>query len=82
MKYVWVYCIKELFAEHSLGRTCLWACDQSDHSREGALKKEPSLHASTKSSKFGDGIMSMIDCKINLDRKPDPKGDRVILTFE
>ncbi|KAF9478841.1 Cyanase [Pholiota conissans] len=32
--------------------------------------------------KFGDGIMSMIDCKINIDRKPDPKGDRVVLTFD
>lgn len=32
--------------------------------------------------KFGDGIMSMIDCKVTVDRKPDPKGDRVILTFE
>jgi cyanate lyase len=32
--------------------------------------------------KFGDGIMSMIDCKINLDKKPDPKGDRVVLTFD
>ena len=26
--------------------------------------------------------MSMIDCKINIARKPDPKGDRVLLTFE
>jgi hypothetical protein len=26
--------------------------------------------------------MSMIDCKVNVDKKPDPKGDRVILTFE
>jgi cyanate lyase len=33
-------------------------------------------------SQFGDGIMSMIDCKVNLDKKPDPKGDRVVLTFE
>jgi len=32
--------------------------------------------------KFGDGIMSMIDCKINIERKPDPKGDRVLLTFD
>ena len=32
--------------------------------------------------KFGDGIMSMIDCKVKVDRKPDPKGDRVVLTFE
>jgi len=32
--------------------------------------------------KFGDGIMSMIDCKINVDKKPDPKGDRVVLTFD
>lgn len=26
--------------------------------------------------------MSMIDCKVNIERKPDPKGDRVLLTFE
>ncbi|KAF8960028.1 cyanate lyase C-terminal domain-containing protein [Flammula alnicola] len=32
--------------------------------------------------KFGDGIMSMIDCKINIEKKPDPKGDRVILSFD
>ncbi|KAJ6518513.1 cyanate lyase C-terminal domain-containing protein [Mycena vulgaris] len=32
--------------------------------------------------KFGDGIMSMIDCTINITRKPDPKGDRVVLTFD
>jgi len=32
--------------------------------------------------KFGDGIMSMIDCKVNVAKKPDPKGDRVVLTFD
>ncbi|TFY82739.1 hypothetical protein EWM64_g1269 [Hericium alpestre] len=32
--------------------------------------------------KFGDGIMSMIDCKVTVDKKEDPKGDRVILSFE
>ncbi|CAK5284632.1 unnamed protein product [Mycena citricolor] len=32
--------------------------------------------------KFGDGIMSMIDCKVNITKKPDPKGDRVVLTFD
>ncbi|THV01064.1 Cyanase [Dendrothele bispora CBS 962.96] len=32
--------------------------------------------------KFGDGIMSMIDCKVNIEKKPDPKGDRVLLTFD
>jgi len=32
--------------------------------------------------KFGDGIMSMIDCKIHIDKKLDPKGDRVLLTFD
>jgi len=32
--------------------------------------------------KFGDGIMSMIDCKINIAKKPDPKGDRVVLSFD
>jgi len=32
--------------------------------------------------KFGDGIMSMIDCKIHVDKKEEPKGDRVVLTFD
>ncbi|KAK7037744.1 Cyanate hydratase [Paramarasmius palmivorus] len=32
--------------------------------------------------KFGDGIISMIDCKIHLERKADPKGDRAVLTFD
>ncbi|KAG9316061.1 putative cyanate lyase [Chiua virens] len=32
--------------------------------------------------KFGDGIMSMIDCKVSITKKPDPKGDRVVLTFD
>ncbi|KAH9847535.1 Cyanase [Lenzites betulinus] len=32
--------------------------------------------------KFGDGIMSMIDCKVNVERKANPKGDRVVLTFD
>ncbi|VDB99440.1 unnamed protein product [Peniophora sp. CBMAI 1063] len=32
--------------------------------------------------KFGDGIMSMIDCRVHVEKKPDPKGDRVILTFD
>ncbi|MCO8120456.1 cyanase [Stieleria sp. TO1_6] len=30
---------------------------------------------------FGDGIMSAIDFSINVDREPDPKGDRVKITF-
>jgi len=32
--------------------------------------------------KFGDGIMSMIDCKVNIERKAVPKGDRVLLIFD
>ncbi|KAH9954339.1 cyanate hydratase [Russula dissimulans] len=32
--------------------------------------------------KFGDGIMSMIDCKVHVDKKEDPRGDRVVLTFD
>ncbi|THH09303.1 hypothetical protein EW145_g2112 [Phellinidium pouzarii] len=32
--------------------------------------------------KFGDGIMSMIDCKITVDKKADPKGDRIVLSFD
>lgn len=30
---------------------------------------------------FGDGIMSAIDFSIDIDREPDPKGDRVKITF-
>jgi len=26
--------------------------------------------------------MSLIDCKVTVERKTDPKGDRVLLTFE
>ncbi|KAF8214245.1 cyanate lyase C-terminal domain-containing protein [Mycena galopus ATCC 62051] len=32
--------------------------------------------------KFGDGAMSMINCKIHIKRKEDPEGDRVELTFD
>ena len=31
--------------------------------------------------KFGDGIMSAIDFTMAVERKADPKGDRVIITF-
>src|SRR5437899_2925736 len=31
--------------------------------------------------KFGDGIMSAIDFHMDIERVPDPKGDRVKLTF-
>jgi cyanate lyase len=31
---------------------------------------------------FGDGIMSAIDFELTMARKPDPKGDRVVLTFD
>jgi len=30
---------------------------------------------------FGDGIMSAIDFDLEIDRKPDPKGDRVKITM-
>jgi cyanate lyase len=30
---------------------------------------------------FGDGIMSAIDFDMNMERQPDPKGDRVRITF-
>ncbi|MCU4676518.1 cyanase [Catenovulum sp. 2E275] len=32
--------------------------------------------------KFGDGIMSAIDFTMQVDKKEDPKGDRVILTLD
>ena len=31
---------------------------------------------------FGDGIMSAIDFKIDVKKKEDPNGDRVIITFD
>ncbi len=30
---------------------------------------------------FGDGIMSAIDFSFAVDRQPDPKGDRVVITL-
>lgn len=30
---------------------------------------------------FGDGIMSAIDCGVAVEREPDPRGDRVKITF-
>lgn len=30
---------------------------------------------------FGDGIMSAIDFQMDIDRKADPKGDRVVITL-
>jgi cyanate lyase len=30
---------------------------------------------------FGDGIMSAIDFSLEFEREPDPKGDRVKLTW-
>ena len=33
-------------------------------------------------AQFGDGIISMIDCQVTVDKKEDPKGDRVLVQFE
>ncbi|MEO7650932.1 MAG: cyanase [Bryobacteraceae bacterium] len=30
---------------------------------------------------FGDGIMSAIDFEMNIEKKEDPKGDRVVITY-
>ena len=32
--------------------------------------------------KFGDGIMSAINFNIDIRRRPDPNGDRVVVTFD
>jgi cyanate lyase len=32
--------------------------------------------------KFGDGIMSAIDFRLSIDRKADPAGDRVVVTYD
>ena len=32
--------------------------------------------------KFGDGIMSAIDYTMTVERKEDPKGDRVVVTLD
>ena len=31
---------------------------------------------------FGDGIMSAIDFEMTIERKPDPRGDRVVVTYD
>lgn len=31
---------------------------------------------------FGDGIMSAINFKVDIQRRPDPDGDRVVVTFD
>lgn len=31
---------------------------------------------------FGNAIMSAIDFKVDVTRRPDPKGDRIIITFD
>jgi cyanate lyase len=31
---------------------------------------------------FGDGIMSAINFKVDIARRPDPEGDRVVVTFD
>ena len=31
---------------------------------------------------FGDGIMSAIDFELHIERKEDPKGDRVVVTYD
>ena len=31
---------------------------------------------------FGDGIMSAINFKVDIARRPDPDGDRVVVTFD
>jgi len=31
--------------------------------------------------KFGDGILSAIDFEMDIQKKPDPKGDRVVVTL-
>ncbi|WP_026454798.1 cyanase [Saccharomonospora iraqiensis] len=31
---------------------------------------------------FGDGIMSAINFRVDLARRPDPEGDRVVVTFD
>jgi cyanate lyase len=32
--------------------------------------------------KFGQGIMSAIDFTLNIEKRPDPKGDRVVITMD
>ncbi|QRV83461.1 cyanate hydratase [Ceratobasidium sp. AG-Ba] len=55
----------------------------SGHSRKGAAFSMIELLATVDiGHKFGDGIMSLIDCKVTVDRKAHEKGDRVVLTFD
>lgn len=50
--------------------------------RYAALPRRKSHCAHGVLAQFGDGIQSMIDCQVTVDKKEDPKGDRVVVTFE
>ncbi|PSR74250.1 hypothetical protein PHLCEN_2v9994 [Hermanssonia centrifuga] len=47
-----------------------------------AIERDEVWIAAAFYGQFGDGIQSMIDCQVTVDKKEDPKGDRVVLTFE
>lgn len=48
---------------------------------EEAIQVYGSAVAELVRERFGDGIMSAIDFELDMERRADPKGDRVVLTF-
>jgi cyanate lyase len=61
---------------------CHFLLPRQSYMRRSVLCLMSDSSRPTFSRQFGDGIMSMIDCHVNIAKKEDPKGDRVVLTFE
>jgi cyanate lyase len=43
--------------------------------------KRPCTGLAAHEEKFGPGIMSAIDFTLSVEKQPDPKGDRVVVTM-
>ena len=74
-----------------------WPRSRSSRPRARSIKRCPSIRSFTGSTRsprfygttlkaiihemFGDGIMSAIDFELDVRKKEDPKGDRVVVTM-
>jgi cyanate lyase len=68
---------------------------QPDRGTDPAVMADPTIYRFTEAlavygpalkalihEEFGDGIMSAINFRVDVARKPDPDGDRVVVTFD
>lgn len=70
-------------------------CSQPYRGSDPALAQDPTIYRFAEAltvygpalkelihEEFGDGIMSAINFKVDIDRRADPDGDRVVVTFD